>query len=200
MYSFLRIALPLSYAAYILVVFVFASYKVKKSTGKNPFVFGKSQSARDYIGKTSSFAMSMMFAVILIFSFFPSAYNYLNPFERLETDFPKYAGLVLFPLSFIWIVIAQKDMSDSWRIGIDDKDKTELISKGVFGISRNPVFLGMLGSAIALFLMLPNSLTLLATTLLYFFFQIQIRLEEEYLLKTHGEIYMAYCAKVRRWI
>jgi protein-S-isoprenylcysteine O-methyltransferase Ste14 len=31
-------------------------------------------------------------------------------------------------------------------------------------------------------------------------FQVQVHLEEEYLLKTHGKDYQEYCRKVRRWM
>ena len=33
-------------------------------------------------------------------------------------------------------------MKDSWRAGIPDKDKTELVTTGIYRYSRNPAFLG----------------------------------------------------------
>jgi protein-S-isoprenylcysteine O-methyltransferase Ste14 len=51
--------------------------------------------------------------------------------------------------------IAQYQMSNSWRIGIDEKNKTELVTKGIF-YSRNPIFLGMIISILGIFLILPT--------------------------------------------
>ena len=33
-------------------------------------------------------------------------------------------------------------MKDSWRAGIPDKDRTELVTSGIYRYSRNPAFLG----------------------------------------------------------
>ena len=33
-------------------------------------------------------------------------------------------------------------MRDSWRAGISETYKTELVTEGIYQISRNPVFLG----------------------------------------------------------
>lgn len=33
-------------------------------------------------------------------------------------------------------------MKDSWRAGIAENDKTEIVTSGIYQISRNPAFLG----------------------------------------------------------
>jgi protein-S-isoprenylcysteine O-methyltransferase Ste14 len=91
-------------------------------------------------------------------------------------------------------------MKNSWRIGIDTDTKTELITNGLFSISRNPVFFGIVLSLSGLFLITPNALTLLLFILGYVLIQIQIRLEEEFLIKEHGQKYLEYKQKVRRLI
>lgn len=91
-------------------------------------------------------------------------------------------------------------MSNSWRVGIDHSAKTELKTNGLFSISRNPVFLGMLVTLAGTFFILPNAITLLVATVSVLLFQVQVRLEEEYLLKIHADTYIAYCKKTRRWI
>jgi protein-S-isoprenylcysteine O-methyltransferase Ste14 len=89
-------------------------------------------------------------------------------------------------------------MKNSWRIGIDHDSKTELVTTGLFKYSRNPIFLGMLLSMVGLFFTTPNALTLIFLIVGYILIQIQIRLEEAYLEKDHGEVYKAYKKKVRR--
>jgi len=71
---------------------------------------------------------------------------------------------------------------------------------GVFGRSRNPIFLGMTATLLGLFLTAPNALTLLITGLGITLIQIQVRLEEERLSHLHCAAYEAYHLRVRRWL
>lgn len=103
-------------------------------------------------------------------------------------------------ISFILIFVAQKQMKDSWRIGIDEKSHTELINTGLFGYSRNPIFLGMILAIAGLFMIAPNGVTLIIFLLAYALIQIQVRLEEEFLERMHKQAYRDYREKVRRWI
>ena len=91
-------------------------------------------------------------------------------------------------------------MASSWRIGIDEKNKTKLVTKGVFSISRNPIFLGIMIANIGLFLVIPNAFTLLIISLSTLSVNTQIRLEEEFLKREFGNEYTEYAEKVRRWI
>jgi protein-S-isoprenylcysteine O-methyltransferase Ste14 len=91
-------------------------------------------------------------------------------------------------------------MGESWRIGIDEEHRTPLVRKGVFGVSRNPIFLGMISTLLGLFLVTPNAVTLLVLGLGVVLIQIQVRLEEEFLSSAHGEDYEEYRREVRRWL
>ena len=91
-------------------------------------------------------------------------------------------------------------MQKSWRIGIDEDVKTELVQTGLFKLSRNPIFLGMRVMLLGLFLVLPSAATLVILFVGDLLIQIQVRLEEEFLTRTHGKTYLAYQKQVRRWI
>jgi protein-S-isoprenylcysteine O-methyltransferase Ste14 len=108
--------------------------------------------------------------------------------------------LALIHIALVWISIAQFQMSNSWRIGIDEKNKTKLVTDGVFSISRNPIFLGMIISVLGLFFIVPNALTFFLTITTYIVIQIQIRLEEEFLQKQHSQDYVNYKLKTKRLI
>lgn len=195
-----RYLLLIYFAIYVAVAFVAPTYRVWKRTGINPVTFGRSGNAHDYIGQLFRLAMIGLSLVIVIHAFFPEVYRFLLPIFWLEHPVYQLAGVVLLILSFLWTVAAQIQMGNSWRIGIDQETKPELVSSGLFGISRNPIFLGMIVTLLGLLLALPNALTLLAFGLGYALIQIQVRLEEEFLASTRGEEYNAYMRRVRRWL
>ena len=91
-------------------------------------------------------------------------------------------------------------MGDSWRIGIDAEHRTTLVQRGAFRLSRNPIFVGMILTLFGLFLVIPNVGTLITLLIGIVLIGIQVRLEEEYLTRTHGDKYIEYCRNVRRWV
>ncbi len=184
---------------YFLVVFIIPSMRVKRKTGINPYVFQNTDSAHDFLGKVSAPITSLIFIVALVNLVYPEGLKYLAPFTWLVIPFIKITGYTIIHLALLWIVIAQVQMSNSWRVGIDHSAKTELKINGLFSISRNPVFLGMITTLLGVFLIIPNGVTLLTFVSSTLLFQVQVRLEEEYLKGVHGEPYSHYCHKVGRW-
>ena len=185
---------------YFFLVFFLRSYLLWKRTGVNPLTFSKSDDAHGYNGKIFTFISLLEFVVVFIYAFKNEWYQYLLPFWYLEHDYLKYMGWGLLVLSLILVWAAQSQMANSWRIGIDEKNKTELVTNGLFSFSRNPIFLGVMIANIGLLLIIPNAFTLLIVALSTVSINTQIRLEEAFLVKSHGRIYKDYCANVRRWL
>ncbi len=202
MEQLLRVILPLYFIVYFAVAFVAKSWIVAKRIGKNPLVLPKDDSAYGLIGRYFKILLILIFVYVLIFATFPDGYAYFLPLVALHTPplLLQYTGLALLALALIWTVVAQADMKNSWRIGIDTETKTELITTGLFRYSRNPVFFGMMMSMLGLFFTTPNALAALFLVVGYMLMQIQIRLEEEFLTREHGQVYLAYRQKVRRLI
>lgn len=197
--NFYQIFLPIATLLYFLLVFVLRSIILKKQTGVNAFVFGRSQKAHDYIGRVYKLLTLGTWISIALFSFLPDYYKYLLPFWYLENETLQFSGVVLVLISFGWTSIAQYQMSESWRIGIDYGEKTDLISQGLFKHSRNPIFLGVIISYFGTFCIIPNVLSFSLFLLCFVIIQIQVRMEEEYLESNHGQEYLSYKSKVRRW-
>jgi protein-S-isoprenylcysteine O-methyltransferase Ste14 len=200
MNEFLRIFLPTYFIVYFGIAFVAKSVIVAKRIGKNPLVLPKDDSAYGLIGLYFKLTIIFMFVYVLQFAFVPTLYENFLPIRQLETSTIKYIGLGLLAFALVWTIIAQGHMKNSWRIGIDTETKTELITQGLFGHSRNPIFFGMIVSLVGLFLTTPNALTGLFLILGYILIQIQIRLEEEFLTNQHGQTYIDYKQKVIRLI
>lgn len=200
MNDFIKIILPIYFIVYFGIAFVLKSLIVAKKIGKNPLVLPKDDSAYGLIGLYFKLTLIAMFIYVLTYSLFPSCHAIFLIIPLLDSVTIKYVGFGVLAVSLIWTIIAQTHMKDSWRIGIDTETKTELIITGLFGLSRNPIFFGMILSLVGLFLVTPNGLTLLFLILGYVLIQIQIRLEEEFLTKEHGQKYIDYKQKVRRLI
>jgi protein-S-isoprenylcysteine O-methyltransferase Ste14 len=96
-------------------------------------------------------------------------------------------------------VVAQVQMGTAWRIGIDDRP-TELITEGLFALSRNPIFSGMILTLIGAVLIAPAVWSILFASVTILLIAVQTRFEEQHLVELHGEAYIAYAQQVGRFL
>jgi protein-S-isoprenylcysteine O-methyltransferase Ste14 len=181
------------------LTFVLPSYRVWQQTGIFPITFSDKDTAHDYIGKIFKVLLGSLLLTGGIYAFYTEGVKYLLPFWYMKNPILQLTGFIILFVTLVWIAFAQYQMANSWRIGIDEKNKTRLVREGVFSLSRNPIFLGMLCTLLGLFLTIPNAVTFMILITGFIVVQIQVRLEEEFLLKTHGVDYTDYCTKTRRW-
>lgn len=201
MEAFLKIYLPVFLVGFIILVFVVPSVRVYRQTGINPFRFAtKHDKAHDYIGASMKVFILLLLVAVFLYAFWERAYYYLAPFAYMNAKGLKITGLVLGHLSLLCIIIAQYNMRQSWRIGIDYENKTQLVTNGFFSLSRNPIYLSLLAGLVGMFLVLPNAITFAVLFAAYIVLHITMRLEEDFLQKQHGETYVRYKQKVRRLI
>jgi protein-S-isoprenylcysteine O-methyltransferase Ste14 len=98
-------------------------------------------------------------------------------------------------------VAAQLSMRDSWRIGVDRAETTELRTSGAFAVVRNPIFSAMVLTAVGLTLMVLNVVSLLGLVALLIAVELQVRVvEEPYLRSVHGAPYARYEERVGRFV
>lgn len=182
------------------MAFFWRSYQTWRKTGINPYRLQNPDGIHGLAGRIYRLISVASAGVVVIYAFWDTLYAYLTPILWLEIPWLAGLGLVLLFISLVWILVAQFHMGSSWRIGIDDENPTELVTKGIFGISRNPIFLGVRMNLLGLFLVLPNAATLVIWLLGDVMLQVQVLLEEDYLQDTHGEAYQRYMQQVRRWL
>ena len=173
---------------------------VKRKTGINPVKLKQDDSVHGTMYRVLKVSVASWAFMSLVYAFAPAVKPWLVPIAYLETGAAHAAGAVFAAVAILWIGIAQIQMSASFRIGIDPSEKTSLIRHGVFSLSRNPIYLGILVGVLGFFLMAPNALSFGTTVAAVIGFSVVVRLEEEYLLSQHGEAYREYRSAVRRWI
>lgn len=201
MSDFIRIFLPVYLTLFFFTIFLLRIFIVWKKTGINAYTLLKKDGAEGIIGRYFKLVPLASILVVVTVSGFPTFYTYLAPLYWLEQQqVATLIGLILLIISLIWIWISQTQMGSAWRIGIDKDNKTDLVRKGVFTISRNPIFFGLVVNLLGFFLLLPNAVTLAIMLLGIAILEIQVALEEEHLLVLHGQDYIDYCKTVRRWL
>jgi protein-S-isoprenylcysteine O-methyltransferase Ste14 len=198
--TFLRWFLPLYLLIYVAAAFVVRSLLVWRRTGINPYRLGDADNAHDFIGRLFRLAFVVVGVMIGCYFVGDAFYTYLLPIQWLQAPPLVMVGLALLVGSLVWIVIAQAQMGSSWRIGIDHDHATQLVQRGVFKLSRNPIFLGMRLTLLGFFLVLPNAVSLVVLVLGEALMQIQVRLEEAHLAQLHGAAYDMYRQHTRRWL
>jgi protein-S-isoprenylcysteine O-methyltransferase Ste14 len=118
-------------------------------------------------------------------------------------DLPAFhaIGLVVCAIGLAGCLWAQLAMGESWRIGVAEDERTELVTRGIYARVRNPIFTFMVVSAAGLLLLVPNALSLAALVLTLVCVELQVRrVEEPYLRRVHGAAYADYAARVGRFV
>ncbi len=125
----------------------------------------------------------------------------LEPFAVLDGSIGHALGFVLFFAGLAGTLLAQLAMGASWRIGVDEAERTELVTGGPFALVRNPIFSAMVPAFLGLALLVPNIASLAGFAALVVALEVQVRLvEEPYLLRAHGARYADYASRVGRFV
>ena len=110
-------------------------------------------------------------------------------------------GLVVAAAGLQLGMFAQRGMGRSWRIGVDSSETTDLVTDGLFGVIRNPIFTALLMIQVGTAAMALNWLSLAGAVVMLLACQLQTRLvEEPYLVSWHGQSYLNYASHVGRFI
>jgi protein-S-isoprenylcysteine O-methyltransferase Ste14 len=200
MTTLLKILLPIYFALFFGLAMFWRSYIAWKRTGVNPYALGNGDSVHDYVGRLFRFTLTATALIVLAFSLSESLYTLLMPIPWLNSFWLAGIGLALLAAALIWVLVAQIQMGDSWRIGIDEKSSSPLVQHGLFSVSRNPIFLGMIIMLVGLLFTIPTAGTLVVTMLGIVLIHIQVRLEESFLLEKYGDTYLSYQKRVHRWL
>ena len=111
------------------------------------------------------------------------------------------AGVAVALVGIVATVWAQFAMGASWRIGVDDTERTALVTAGPFRWVRNPIYTSMLLFSLGIALVVPNVASLLSFAIVVAMLEYHVRsVEEPYLDDAHGAAYRLYAAHAGRFL
>jgi protein-S-isoprenylcysteine O-methyltransferase Ste14 len=187
------------FLVFFAAAFVLPTWRVWQRDGTNALVLPRDDSAFGVIGMWFKLLIGAILVLCACAAFGVSA-RAMGPLDWANHSWLNLLGAILLVVTLVWVVIAQANMGQSWRIGIDQKVVSELVTSGLFSRCRNPIFLGMRINMLGLFLILPNAATLAILVASEILMGVQVRLEEAHLRETIGSPYSDYCALVPRWL
>jgi protein-S-isoprenylcysteine O-methyltransferase Ste14 len=188
----------LLFVLFVLLALLWPTWRLWRREGINPYVLPSGEGAEAYVGRGFRGVLLALMGVLVLQSLWPRATLAVLPWAHWGASL--WGGLALSGLALAWTGVAQAQMGSAWRVGIDTRQATPLVARGLFALSRNPIFLGMRVALLGLLLAVPDASVLLLVALGEVLMQVQVRLEEAHLQRLHGTAYTRYCQQVGRWL
>jgi protein-S-isoprenylcysteine O-methyltransferase Ste14 len=129
------------------------------------------------------------------------ALHYLVPIAQLINSLFRYTGIVLVVSAIALVLWAAVLFRRAGTTIKPFQKSSALITGGPYRITRNPIYVGMVGAligtavllgSVAPFLVIPAFTALIQSKF--------IRAEEAALERTFGSVFLDYKSKVRRWL
>ena len=171
-----------------------------RATGRNPLHLESAETAYGFVQLLVKLIFVGYGVVLALVLGWPGLYAQLPAFVALQTDAVRGAGVALTLLGLAVTWVAQGQMGASWRFGPDREAPPPLVTHGIFGVVRNPIYLSMVLASTGMFLLLPDAFSLALWGLTVASLNVLVRLEEEFLRGVHGEAYEAYLRRVGRFL
>lgn len=142
------------------------------------------------------------FAFFYFYVVFAAAFGFptVSRQEFFQSGIASWAGVCFCLVGLGWLSFSLVSFGKSFRIGIDAVHPDELVTTGIFAVSRNPIYVGFGCVLLGQFLLFPDWILLAYTVAGVWLFHRQVLREEGYLRAHYGQGYIQYCARVRRYL
>lgn len=189
----------LYYIVYMLILLIGYQIYLKRKTGEG--LGGQREIPKNlmWIFILGIIGTWILILYPIIFLFYPNIVGITFPISIIQNLPFEILGIILIVLGAILTTIAMFQLGISARIYIP-KQKTKLITSGVYRFCRNPAYIGMYLSFFGLFFLLPSYLYLIGLCLFLINQHIRILQEEKFLIKSFGDEYKNYIYRVGRYL
>ena len=141
------------------------------------------------------YAIIIALIMWLLSRYFPVVQLITSPWNNLGIALMLLAGLL--DLSSLYLFFKKRTTPNPMK----PEFTTGLVMNGLYKISRNPMYLGLLTILFGFAIYLGNLTSFLVLPAFYFVItEMQIKPEERMLEEKFGEQYLDYKSKVRRWL
>jgi protein-S-isoprenylcysteine O-methyltransferase Ste14 len=142
------------------------------------------------------------FALFYFYTVFAAAFHWPIPSrqEFFQSGTVSWLGVFLCLAGLILLFLSLVSFGRSFRVGIDQDHSDELVTTGIFGVSRNPIYVAFWMILLGQFLVFPNWILLVYLIAVTWLFNRQVLREEEFMRTRYGQPYLDYCRRVRRYL
>ncbi|MCL1947081.1 MAG: isoprenylcysteine carboxylmethyltransferase family protein [Chitinivibrionia bacterium] len=180
----------------LLIIMVLIRAAILRRQGVKALVFGATDKT-DFV--IIPIVFTFFYAITAAIFDLPFPQIFKNSFWNFNFLLISVA-IIICSVALLCFAATLKTFGKSFRVGIDENTKDELITNGTFAISRNPIYLAFITFFAGIFVAYPNISTLAFLLLLTATVHRQILREEKFLKNHYGAQYEEYCKKVRRYI
>jgi protein-S-isoprenylcysteine O-methyltransferase Ste14 len=180
-------------AIVLLLGMVLVRVWLMRRQGISAFQFGK-------IDKTDF--LIPPFALFYFYIVFAAAFHFPTVSRQafFQSEAISWVGVLLCLAGLFLLFLSLVSFGKSFRIGIDQDHADELVTTGVFRLSRNPIYVAFWIFLLGQFLVFPNWILLVYLIAAAWLFNRQVLREEEYMRNHYGKQYLDYSQRVRRYL
>lgn len=174
---------------FVAVAFGVRTWVQRRRTGDSGWRLGKPHSAAEGLARVLLVGSGLLLVAALV-----TADGPMPPVVSV-------GAVVVAVASIVVVALAQLQMDDSWRIGVDPDERTTLVRSGLYARIRNPIYTGMVAYAVAHVGLTPSPSAVLAAVAMVAGVQLQVRsVEEPYLARLHGDDYRTWAEVSGRFV
>jgi protein-S-isoprenylcysteine O-methyltransferase Ste14 len=191
-----------SVALFLLTIVGKTAY-LRKVRNINPIVIGGGKKGFLLAVEVMGFSCLVVWMVEVLLYALHSGFRILpSPLDMqlIDSVTAKLVGASLVTLGLLIFNLAYVSFGDSWRVGFDVKTPGKLVTRGIFNVSRNPIYLSINLWIFGIFLINGTLIFLLFALLAIAVQHWQILQEEDFLSRLYGQPYQDYRARTPRYV
>ena len=141
-------------------------------------------------------------ALFYFYTIFGAAFKWplVSTQKFFQSEIIGWIGVALCFTGLLVLLLSLVSFGKSFRVGIDVDRPDELVTKGIFAYSRNPIYVGFAFVLIGQFLVFPNWIPLAYLIAGVWLVHRQVLREEAFMREQYGQDYVEYCRRVRRYV